>query len=173
MKIDISGLSDGVHYLNLLEKMSEDFILPFIIEDCIKINIRIDKNSHSVLLNIVAEGFIKLQCDRCLESFPFLFNTEFDLLYEYNYSHKEIRDIRKIEEYNSFDIRPDTKYLNITEPLRDYILLSIPMRRVPEEKNNICTYCNRNVSEILMPKKEKDVNPVWDKLKDFKKTNKN
>ncbi len=169
MKIDISGLSDGVHFLNLSEKMSDDFIIPYVIQDKIKIDIKIDKNSHSVLLNIAVEGLIKLQCDRCLESFPFLFKTEFDLLYEYNYNVKEIRDIRKIEEYNSFDIRPDTKYLNISEPLRDYILLSIPMRRVPEEKNDICTYCNKKISDILISKKEKNENPVWDKLKELKK----
>lgn len=169
MKINISGLSDGVHYLSLFEKIPDDFVVPYIIQDEIKIEVKINKNCHSVLLNIAVEGKMNLECDRCLEFFPYLFNTDFDLLYEYNYTGKEIRDIKKIEEFNSFNIKPDTKYLDISEPLRDYILLSIPMRKVPDENDDICSYCKKNVLEILSAKKDKNVNPVWDKLKNLKK----
>jgi len=169
MKIDISGLRDGVHCLSLIEKMQDDFVVPYIIQDKIKVDIKINKSSHSVLLNIAVEGALKLECDRCLDYFPFVFNTDFDLLYEYNYKGEEIRDIKKVEEFNSFDIKPDTKYIDITEPLRDYILLSIPMRKVPEETDEICSYCKKNVKEIISAKNDNSINPVWDKLKNLNK----
>lgn len=168
MKIDISGLSYGVHCLSWSEKMPDDFLVPYEIQDEIKIDVRINKSSHSVLLNIAVRGKMKLECDRCLEFYPFLFDTDFDLLYEYNYTGEEIRDIKKVEEFNSFDIKPDTKYLDISEPLRDYILLSIPMRKVPEEKNEVCTYCKKNVRELMSKNTDESTNPVWDKLKKIK-----
>lgn len=169
MKIDISGLSDGVHCLSWTEKMPDDFIVPYEFQDEIKIDVKINKNSHSVLLNISASGIIKLECDRCLEIFPFVFETVFDLLFQYNYTGEELRDIQKVEEFNSFDIKPDTKYLDISEPLRDYILISIPMKKVPEEKNDVCTYCKKNIRELMSLDIDESINPVWDKLKNLKK----
>lgn len=169
MKLDISGLSDGVHCLSWSEKMPDDFLDPYVIQDELEFDVRINKTSHSVLLNISVRGIMKLECDRCLEFFPFEFKTDFDLLYEYNYTGEEIRDIKKVEEFNSFDIKPDTKYLDITEPLRDYILLSIPMKKVPEEYNEVCSYCKKNIRELISTNTDVSTNPVWDKLKKINK----
>jgi hypothetical protein len=38
------------------------------------------------------------------------------------------------------------------------------MKKTPEEKDDICLYCNKKIDDILNIKKEKEVNPVWEKL---------
>jgi uncharacterized metal-binding protein YceD (DUF177 family) len=65
---------------------------------------------------------------------------------------------------NMFFIGPETNKIDLKEVVREYIVLSVPMRKVPEEKDGVCCFCKKNIEEILRKNKEQEINPVWNKL---------
>ena len=169
MKIDISGYREGEYFLEISEKSESISLESLVVKSEVNVNLRLFKTSNSIVVRVEANCVVEFDCDLCLEKFPYDLNTEFDILYKYVFDKYTNDD--ESDEDNVFFITPDTKYLDITEILRDNLLLSVPMKKVPEEKDGNCVFCGMNTDEILKNYKEENVSPIWEKLNKLKNNN--
>ncbi|MCE1166238.1 MAG: DUF177 domain-containing protein [Bacteroidetes bacterium] len=100
-------------------------------------------------------------CDRCLEDFGMNINGNFEAVYKYS---RDPEELDSGEGGNIFFIAPEMNFIDLTELVREYILISLPMRKAPGETDGRCDYCGKTEEEILQNKTTQEINPVWDKL---------
>jgi len=165
MKIDIANLREGEFFYkfedngNLFKDTDE------LIDYSLVTDVNLFKTAEFILLKINLSGNMKLICDRCLKEFNHTFSRDFELIYRFK--HRSEYDISDKDE-SVFYISRDEKIIDIVEPVRDYFIITVPMKKVPEEKNGICTFCNIRTDEIIRTENIPSDNPVWDKLKKLK-----
>ncbi len=167
MKIKISNLRDGEYFYSFKVDTKELNLEDTEIKDNIDVDVKLVKTLGSIFTNIKAKGTMIFTCDRCLDKFDYLFEADFEILYKVSNTDFVTNNIK--EDVNVYDLKPETAEIDITEPVRDYVILSVPMRKVPEEKDGKCVMCGRVIEEMFKPEAGKEINPVWDKLLGNKK----
>jgi uncharacterized metal-binding protein YceD (DUF177 family) len=169
MKINISSLSEGEHHYIYIEQPSVFEINSIDFMSNVNLDVNLSKRINQIELKVKLDVKLNLICDRCLDYFPQDVKNEFNLIYKYSFKN----DLSLIEETTDENLKlisPDTDYIDITSDVRDYILLAVPMRKVPDEKDGVCIHCKKKINDILNIKKKDSNNPVWDKLQNFKKS---
>jgi uncharacterized metal-binding protein YceD (DUF177 family) len=161
MKIIISNLADGEHLFEFKEEPEFFELEDFRTKDGLNVKVKLFKSNMQIhaMVHLFADCFFP--CDRCLEEFDFRLESKFDVVFKYS---KDEDELKSSNDENIFFIGPETNKVDLKEVVREYVLLSVPMRKVPEEKDGVCLFCNKNIEEILKRNKEKDINPVWNKL---------
>ncbi|MCB0727829.1 MAG: DUF177 domain-containing protein [Ignavibacteriae bacterium] len=162
-KINIHNLKEGEQRYEFTAKQ-EDLDLgdvEFTIPESLKVIVELYKIDSQISLKVFLKGKIEYNCDRCLEKYTDKIDTENDLIYKFEF--RELQNDADQDEEIKF-ISPSTVYVDLKEDLRDFILLSIPLRKAPEETDGICSFCNKNINEILNIREQEDINPVWEKL---------
>jgi uncharacterized protein len=161
MILNIASLKEGEHFVEFLEKpsvfnLSDD--VEFLSDVYVKVTVV--KTYHQIDLEVSFECLVRFLCDRCLDPFEYKLQNTFELVYKFDFtrkqklSHKVERylDLNEREEIEDDDFRlisEHTRDLDITNDLRDYILLSLPMRKVPDEVDGMCSVCHRRMDEIF------------------------
>jgi uncharacterized protein len=163
MIINIFNLKEGEHSF-VFNVLGEELDLKkYDFVDDIKVTINLYKTYNQVDLRINIDSLVKIPCDRCLEDFDFKINNDFELIYKYSYDENEIDNDEDL--LNDFKvISSDIHNIDLKKEIRDYVLLSFPLKLVPEEKDDICLFCKKNINEILKGQGKEDINPVWEKL---------
>lgn len=87
----------------------------------------IDKTSRMLDTRFSLEGWIGLECDRCLRPFHHPVNAEFRVIYSFD------RDLRETEDAEVVWIDRNLPFLDFTKELYDFILLQEPLRRIPPD----------------------------------------
>jgi len=84
------------------------------------------------------EAEIDSQCSRCLDYFRAILATEFEELYVF--------ENRAQDEFDE-EIIPEDGYIDLGKPIRDYLLLDLPINLVckPDCKG-ICVECGVNLN---------------------------
>lgn len=169
-RINIHSLKEGEHVVEFTADADdlgfEGATGDFEIIDRIRIRCTLYKVETQFSLNTELKGKFRFVCDRCLENYEQEFNSSFDIIYKYDFKGAEQE---QEDDDNIKFISPNTKYIDLKEDLRDYVLLSIPMRKVPEDIDGTCSYCGRNTEEMLSIERPEEINPVWEKLLKQKK----
>jgi len=157
-KINIANLTDGQHSFEFSPTTEElDIVDPKC--KCLKLNVVISKSGTQLVLDAEVSGLFCLSCDRCIEPYDQPFEQDFEIVYKYDFTgEKENTDD------NIKFISPKTIFIDITKEVRDYILLSVPMKAVPPESNGICSFCGKEIEKLLNPQRDELINPVWEKL---------
>jgi uncharacterized protein len=168
MEINISNLKDGEHKFDFTEKGSEFDIEELDGSKEVKVDVVLYKVVNQFNLDINVSADFIFQCDRCLDNYETHGNNTFSMIYKYEFTGDD-NDMDDIKEDNLKYISSGTHSINIKDEVRDYLLLSIPMKKAPEEKDGVCVYCGKNINEILKINEEDSTNPVWDQLKKLKK----
>ncbi|MBX7043144.1 MAG: DUF177 domain-containing protein [Ignavibacteria bacterium] len=158
-KINIANLREGRHEFEFTPS-AEDLELGEV--KCKDLNVRLtlDKTASQIIVSGKVSGQFELMCNWCTEDFRYPFSKEFQTAYRYDFTGDAVEG----EDDNLKFISPKTIYIDLRDDLRDFILLTVPMRAVPGEDNGICKVCGRNINEFLNPEREQEMNPVWEKL---------
>lgn len=163
VKINLHSLGEGEHKFEFEENENEFSIENLKILSPVKISITADKVSTQINFNIQVSGKYILECDRCLKDYESEFQTSFPLILKYDFTGeltgKENPDPELVyipKEQHSYDL---------TNDIRDFIILSVPMRIIPDEnKAGECSECGIKISELLNTGQDSSLNPVWEKL---------
>jgi uncharacterized protein len=162
VKIRISGLSNGIHKFQFLQAPS-DFGLDGNFPKEIEVDAHLDKTAHQILLKIHVKTSGLFQCDRCLDEFEQRISASFQVVYLYNDAEHRKDSSNEIQV-----ISPDTVALNLTEDIRQMILLSVPLKLLcSEECKGLCSRCGTNLNQRLCDCKEDINDPRWQDLKDL------
>jgi uncharacterized protein len=160
LKIYINNLNEGEHNYNFVVLPNELEVDNVDIVSDVNVLAQLYKSGNQISFKVNISGKFKFQCDRCLDEYISDFSNEFIIIYKYDFDSV----VNQAENDDIKFILPNTRYVDLTDDVRDYILLSVPMRKVPEEIEGDCSYCNKKVPEMLKIETREDINPVWEKL---------
>ncbi len=140
IKFNIGSLNDGSETLELTSDEKEIGLDEGILKEPISINLELFKTTHQLDMKARIMGTIFLECDRCLEKFEKKFDTSFDLIFVQQ-THRE--DAFSEEDIRSYS--PHMKSVDITNDIKEAVILTIPMKKLPEEKpDGSCSWCGRS-----------------------------
>lgn len=160
MILNIASLKEGEHFISFIEKPSVFNLSDIEFLSDVYVKVRVVKTYHQITLEVSFECCLKFSCDRCLDPFEYKLQNTFELVYKFDFNRRQGLSY-KVERYlnsggdgelkddNFRVISEHTKDLDITNDLRDYVLLSLPMRRVPDEIDGVCSVCHRTIDEIF------------------------
>lgn len=139
IKINIAELKEGSQQFEIVTNAKEIALDENLVKDGINVAISVFKAPTQIDLDVQVEGVFNLSCDRCLEDYSQNFKTNFELVYVQKQSGERRVEDDYVKIYNPF-----TKSIDITEDLREYILITVPMRKVPEEIDGKCSWCGKS-----------------------------
>jgi DUF177 domain-containing protein len=163
MIIKISGLSDDVHEFVFEDKIDKlELKEPFFGNYVAKIEL---KKFHSqIILNSYIYTTAAFQCDRCGTGFKAGLQNKFQIVYLFgNYTKENSSE-------NVVYLSPDADKINLFKELRDYALLSVPMKKLcREDCKGLCYTCGKNLNEGSCDCEKQHADPRWQPLVDLKK----
>ena len=139
IKIRISGLSNGLHDYHFSAEPSEigleaNFTAP------VEIDVALDKTTRQVYLKASLSTRAKFTCDRCTDEFELALATKYNVFYLYD---EESGGNLPPEEVQV--ITPDTVHLELSEDVRQFVMLSVPLKLLcREECKGLCPRCGTN-----------------------------
>lgn len=163
MFIKHTNYGEGVFEITLTEKAKNVGLgEPFI--GNIDLHCRMDKSHHQIVLDCSVVTNARLTCDRCGVEFEENFEKDFELLFlfEEREGYEDNDDV--------FYLAPDNDKLFIGDSVRDYSILSIPLKNLcKEDCKGLCAKCGTNLNVDTCTCEDITINPVWEKLKELKK----
>jgi uncharacterized protein len=167
--IPLSGLKEGRHTFDfeINNEFFEQFEESEVKEGRLIANIRMDKMSTHLDLEITISGEVRICCDRCLEMFFHPIVCENRLLVKFGKTVEEI-------DPDILSLPVGEHELELQQHLYEYIMLALPIKRVhPNNKNGKST-CDpemlKKLDELIVDE-EKETDPRWDKLKNLMNNN--
>lgn len=158
--IDVGVLEPGVHTLSYSPSAEALGLDPEEFRD-VQLDARLDVSERRVLVFLTARATAKLECDRTLR----LFDQEIEGTYDLLYAPVEfVHDNDAYDEVRGLD--PAEHELDVTDVVRDTILLAVPARCVAPgaEEEEIQTTFGLPEGD----KEEPKIDPRWEALKALK-----
>jgi uncharacterized protein len=157
MKINISGLSEGMYRYDLSKSANELGLGPNFTGD-VQSDITLEKSIHQIVASVNASVKGVFICDRCASEFSELIQAKFTSVYTWD--HPE-----ETEEDDDFHIlRKDDNLIDFSSSVKEYLLLSVPLKLLC--KNNC-------VIPVDIAVKQDVVDPRWQKLQTLIQPEKN
>lgn len=153
IKINIGSLREGSEQLDLTADPKEMGLDEKIVKNGLGISLDLFKATHQLDVKAKITGIMTLVCDRCLDMYEMPFETNFEVVFVLKSPREEEINEEGIRTYS-----PYMKTIDLTEDIREYVLLSVPMRRVPAETpEGACTWCGKTKDywQNLMKEEEK------------------
>lgn len=162
--IPLAGLSAGEHRFEF--NINDDFFaqIPYteIDKGQLKVDLLLDKRNNMLELTFFIEGWIEVLCDRCNDLFNFELTGKNSLYLKYGESYLE-------ESEEVIVIPTDKHHFDTSHLIYEYIMLSLPIRKVHPEDAQGHSLCNSEVIEKLNNLKvSPEIDPRWEALKKLK-----
>lgn len=168
--IHFKGLKVGKHLFNLEvdKKFFDEFEEGDIHEGSLNVEVKLNKQSQMLQLDVVIKGDVKVECDRCLEDFDLPISFKGSLYVKFGDEKGEEGDEIII-------LTNDDSEINLAQYIYESISLSLPYQRY-HGMSGTKSKCNKKMLEKLKShlasesKKEDndEIDPRWSKLKDIK-----
>ena len=160
MKIKISNLADGT-YDYLFEGKIEDIKVMEPYFGNYNTKAVLTKFENQIILDTETIINSKLVCDRCATDFTREITSKYRMVYlfgnEIPNSDKEMVEINYIHQ--------DTEKIDISEDVKDYAMLAVPMKKLCDEDcRGLCYHCGKNLNEGECNCKIEKIDPRWEPL---------
>lgn len=143
MKISLIGLAEGLHTLNFVEKLAELGVenQPNLLED-VNIQIDLEKRSPHYFLKNRVQVSGRFACDRCTEEFDRTVSGDSRTVFS---SDKEMAAMNETDDIHY--LASDAKEIDLTDEMRETILLAVPMKMLCAENcRGLCAGCGANLN---------------------------
>jgi len=167
--IQFVGLAIGEHEFefNVGNKFFENLDYSEIKQGNIKVKLTLIKQSTMMVLQFAVSGTVKMNCDRCSMEFDMPINGDYKLIVKVG-GH-EVGD----EDDDIISIAANEHELDLSQFIYEYIMLSLPLKRVhPDDKKGNPT-CDKEMlkklNNYLTEKSDEEPSdPRWEGLKNIK-----
>ena len=132
MKINLTTLKDGETSFEFKDKIKDFKYEGIELTGEVEVEAVLYKSISQITANVDVSGEYTLTCDRCLENYKTPFDTSYFMVYKLEQDEEVIGSD---EDENIKFISPKTVFIDLEEDVKEYIILSLPMRHVPEDKN--------------------------------------
>ncbi|MFN5458451.1 MAG: YceD family protein [Bacteroidota bacterium] len=169
--IQFGGLAVGTHEfeIEMDNKFFEEVQHEELLGGNVSAKIELTKQNNLLSLIFNLKGKVEILCDRCAKQVPLPIEITEKLVVK-NGDVSETTD-------EIFVLPPGETEIDVSQLLYEFILLSLPIKRVPCELDEsvVCDFeALEKLEEIETEEKKEDTetNPIWEKLKNIK-VNKN
>lgn len=159
VQIDLKALKAGVHEFDWVLS-AESIDLDQELFDEIELYVRLDFSPARVFVEMQIDSVAHLVCDRTLVDFDHPVQGEYSILF----SGPEMFEGVDAEDEDIRLLAPDVEVIDLTDTVRDTLLLSVPQRRIAPgaEEEDIPLQFGVPSTE------EAEIDPRWEALKVLK-----
>lgn len=163
MIIKISNLVEGEHEFSFEDsvkkiELEEPFFGNF------HSNVVLNKLHDQIILEAHTLVGAKFECDRCGNEYITELENEFEMVYLMNEVPVDSEAI------NVAYLSHDASYINIKNELREFAILSVPMKKLCNTNcKGLCYKCGGDLNKGECTCTESEIDPRWEKLVDLKK----
>ncbi|MEM9919981.1 MAG: DUF177 domain-containing protein [Bacteroidota bacterium] len=171
--LPLRGLRDGMHTFDF--EVDNHFFRHFeaspIKEGVFTVQLFFDKRPDLIVMTFQMDGKFQTACDRCLNPIYLPIRDSHQLMVKFSETPSEEAEV--------VFIPPGSTELNVAKFIYEYICLSMPMVKIYDCESEENPPCNFKMLQYLEPEtnsesedqqdEEKNDNPIWDALKNFKK----
>ncbi len=168
MRIRIAGLENGTYEYDF-EADIEKIDLTEPLFGKYNTNVVLNKFDDQIILEALTTAGANFICDRCGTEFKQTVKSKYKMIYL-------LRSIEGAEEeINITYLSSDTQIIDISKDVRDYMILSTPMKRLcKEDCKGLCAKCGVDLNEKECDCNDDEIDDRWKVLKEIKnKLNKN
>ncbi len=148
----------------------------FFIEGPVRIELHLNRNGEIVYIALLARATLILHCARCIE--PFRQDIEGNVSFVVQRLKlgetvpETIEKGEAIDEDNLIFIKYNERSMDITDFVRDAVLLSIPLKPICNEQcKGLCPVCGQNKNERDCGCVDNKTDPRWQSLSKLMKKN--
>jgi uncharacterized protein len=133
----------------------------------LEIDLRLESVSEGVLVTGEFEVTAQGECIRCLEPIELKLEKNFQELYAYKAVKTSKDSNKEIEEDDDTDqLLMDGDYINLEAPIRDAIVLSLPINPLcAEDCEGLCPDCGQNWRDLPEDHTHEQIDARWSGLK--------
>ncbi len=134
----------------------------------IRIHLKLSRSGSMVLVNSRARAEMEFQCDRCLDPFTILLDSEYkaSLKPRPKIPAEEEAEIKRDDVETEFY---EGEEIDLTPLIQDQILLALPPKAVcREDCRGLCQRCGQNLNRGTCQCTDQDVDPRLKPLKNFR-----
>ena len=160
MKIDISGLSEGLHQYTLTPEPSE-IGLGEQFRETVRVFLTLDKSNRQIHTKVRVETVGSFCCDRCIDEFTRQVRNAYQMFYT---SEEVDQGLCEVDEVQF--VSPDVREIDIGDDVRQIVMLAIPQKLLCKEScAGLCPRCGWNLNRGRCSCRVEEVDPRWDKLR--------
>jgi uncharacterized metal-binding protein YceD (DUF177 family) len=164
--LPFSGLSEGKHPFDFTvdDRFFAEFENSEVEKGELVVKVELEKRSTYLGLLFSISGEVELTCDRCLENFKFPVESKRKLLVKF--SEKPVED-----EDELIYLHPSEFQVEIAQFIYEFVILSLPIRRVHPDRENGESLCDpvmiRKLEELRYHgnSTEEPDDPRWNELR--------
>jgi uncharacterized metal-binding protein YceD (DUF177 family) len=167
--IPFSGLALGNHLFDfdIKDKFFEALEYSEIKKANIQVKLDLLKQSTMLVLNFELIGSIHTNCDRCDEEFDLHISGKYKLIVKFS------NTVEESDDDDIITLSTNESEIDVSQFLYEYIILSIPARRVHPDTKSGESGCDKKVIDklnnlLIEEEKEDKSDPRWDALKNIK-----
>ncbi len=162
MKIKITSLSEGRHFYNWNTEV-EELELPKDFFGKVEVQVLLEKTKDHILLRTSLSVHKHCECDRCLKQFDREFFNEYHMFYIHDIINKHLYDEDVVTV-----IRKDQDFIDISNDVREYAMLAIPMKNLcKEDCKGLCPRCGKDLNTEQCTCEIEKIDPRWLALKEI------
>ncbi|PSQ96679.1 MAG: hypothetical protein BRD55_05205 [Bacteroidetes bacterium SW_9_63_38] len=165
LTVDITELSDGIHQLEMDPTVDEAELDPTTFED-LHVDAELQVHRDRILVKLHATATVHLTCDRTLREYDQPVEGQYNLLF--GPPSMVGQEGEEFEEVRPF--RPSDKEIDLTDVVRDTLLLALPQRQIAPgaEDEPIAREFGAPDDEDAA---EDDIDPRWEELRKLRDGN--
>ena len=162
-EIPFVGLKIGVHEFefDIDNTFFESLPYSLIEKGSLKAWLTLEKKETMLIASFDIDGTVEMECSRCNEPMDVEVYGDMEIIYKFG--HEEVED------ENLIVISPDSYEIDVTQPIYELIVVSLPSRPVHEEGE-----CDEEMVKLIekfqsKPKDDNDddTDPRWSALKNL------
>lgn len=160
MKIQIGGLSEGIHPYHF-QVASAELELGEHFKGDLLVETVLDKSSTQILLTSTIKIVGTFECDRCVSPFECMLSPSYRMVYV-----SEGSDTEQLEPTEIQVIPAALNVIDLTEDVRQTVLLAVPFKLLCSEScKGLCPHCGQNLNERICTCTEPAIDSRWEKLR--------
>lgn len=162
LKINISKLPEGAHQRSF-EATPEELGLDSRFTKSVLVESTLEKTSRQLYVRTEFKAAGMFTCDRCLEEFEREISSGFGVLYVTD------PESAKSDDEDVQVIMPDTNIIDLGEDVRQYALLSLPVKNLCRDTcAGLCPSCGTNLNQASCKCGNDEVDTRWSGLQKIK-----
>jgi len=168
MKIQVGGLSEGVHAYSFTSTPAEIGLPPEFRND-VAVQATLEKSSRQLLLRAGVSTSAEVACDRCTTLFVQPLQSKYQMYYFWEEPDEDRYDPAEVQVLTA-----GQTVLDLTDDVRQTVLLALPLKHVcGEQCKGLCPLCGRNLNEGSCTCTDTHEDGRWDKLKELQNNKSN
>ena len=166
MKIQVGGLSEGVHRYQFRIPGAELHIGSEFHDD-VKVAATLEKTGTQFFLSASIETSGNFVCDRCVTEFSIPFDPSYRMFYV-----QEGADSTQWDPADFQVVPSGLHVIDIAEDVRQTILLSVPLKLLcRDDCRGLCPHCGKNLNHESCSCTDAIPDSRWEKLRSLHKNN--